>query len=192
MTRLGRALYRGNRMNLYERDLSKDIPEPETLMHVTWRIGVHADVDALNFIDFNYDETRKRLAHAALDEGAELTVAEYEGQIAHVCWTRFKTAVLPGVAVPLGAGRVFFYDDRTPEKFRGKRLHTSGIRVRARRAKAAGHGFAFALIDSTNTTSSHNFEREGFKHTGTMRTYRVLRAFRRTVLEPEVRARLSG
>jgi hypothetical protein len=189
---LRRAVYRSNLIYIYEKNLSEDIPAPETLLDVVWRTGTRADVDALNVADHNYDETRKRLAHAALDEGAELVIAEHNGEIAHLCWTGFKALELPGLFVPIGPGRVFMYDARTPDKFRGKQLHGAGMRVRTARAKAAGYRYAVGLADATSPTSSHNFEREGFKLLGTIKMRRLFRKFRRTTLPSDVRARLSS
>jgi hypothetical protein len=187
-----RAIYRSNRVYIYEKDLSEDIPAPETLLDVAWRTGTQVDIDALNVADHNYDETRKQLARAALSEGAELVIAEHNGEVAHLCWTSFKALELPGLFIPLGPGRVFMYDARTPDKFRGKHLHGAGMRVRTARAKAAGYRFAVSLADSTSPTSSHNFEREDFKLLGTIKMHRLFRKFRRTTLDPEVRAYLAG
>ena len=61
---LRRAVYRSNLIYIYEKNLSEDIPAPETLLDVVWRTGARADVDALNVADHNYDETRKLLRHA--------------------------------------------------------------------------------------------------------------------------------
>ena len=192
LMRLQRAIYRSNRVHIYEKDLADEAPEPETLIDVEWRTGTHSDVDALTVTDHNYDDTRKRLAHIALDEGAELVVAEHSGEVAHLCWTGYKRLELSGLVIPLPDGRVFMYDARTPEKFRGRQLHGAGMRVRASRARAAGYRFAVGLADSTSPTSSHNFEREGFRLLGTVHMRRLFRKFRMTELNPEVKAYIAN
>jgi ribosomal protein S18 acetylase RimI-like enzyme len=163
------------RGQVLERDLSLPVDGGEARLDVTWRAATPEDIESLTWEDLRYDEFRKRNAIEMLGEGSICMIAEHEGQVAHIGWISFNRLVAGPVSQELGPGWAYFYDTRTPDRFRGMGLQKAGIKARVEHARSLGHLRGVNVVDVTNAISLHNYESMGFRRVAQASALRVMR-----------------
>lgn len=175
-----------------ERDLAAPVEGGDARIDVTWRAATPADIEKLTWEDLRYDEFRKRNAIEMLAEGSVCMIGEHEGQVAHIGWISFDRLVAGPLTQELGPGWAYFYDTRTPERFRGKGLQKAGIKARVEHARGLGHARGVNVVDVTNTISLHNYESMGFKRIEQASGLRLMRKWVRVTVPRSFRTRVSS
>lgn len=192
VTRVRRGLFDTWRGQALERDLAIPVEGGESRLEVTWRAAEPADIDKLTWEDLRYDEFRKRNAKEMLAEGSICMIAEHEGEVAHIGWISFGKLVAGPLSQDLGPGWAYFYDTRTPDRFRGKGLQKAGIRARVEHARELGHLRGVNVVDVTNAISLHNYESMGFRRVEVASGTRLMKKWIRISVPEAFRTRVGA
>ena len=175
-----------------ERDLAEPVKGGDARIDVTWRAATPADIEKLTWEDLRYDEFRKRNAIEMLSEGSICMIAEHESEVAHIGWISFDRLVAGPLVQDLGPGWAYFYDTRTPDRFRGKGLQKAGIKARVEHARDLGHVRGVNVVDVTNAISLHNYESMGFQRIERASGLRVMRRWVRVSVPESFRRRVGA
>ena len=166
---------------LLEHSLTEDLPPMHPELDVTLRQATVADLDEIvrlyssdPFLYLGEDspapEEKRKARELYLDRlrrGELCFLAMSGNQIAHVNWTCFTWGdALPGHPIRLRPDEVYTTDAITPERFRGKGLHTFVLRTMLAHARERGKRHAYTLSRIDRTDSQKGLHRLGWRECG--------------------------
>jgi ribosomal protein S18 acetylase RimI-like enzyme len=169
------ALYRINRLLIYELELREPVTPITSDIDLTYGFATFNDIQSMNKEDYNYSWKGKRYSLQRLHQGDRCLLAFYGNEIVAYLWIMNGYMELSqSHHIPLPVGKTYLYKVFVVKNFRGKKILN------------AMHSYLFPLLYRENiryllTTVNVNNQsaikaktRSGFKEIGHIVHYRLL------------------
>ncbi len=163
-----RSVYSRRRQEVFDFDLSGQLPDFRAKVPVVFRHADAADVEAYTGDpDHEMGPSASRLHRRLIEERALPMVGRLDGRIVYHGWAAtHRWRVAGSVVVPLGRGKAVMFRGFTVRALRSQGLHAAALSYELRFLKERGVRRAYLNVEETNAPALRAVDKTGFRHVG--------------------------